>query len=54
MKQLHFLDTLKPMFWKELDNTQKKIVLWYHMFLKEKSGGEIKGQTEAVGNKHKD
>ena len=54
MKQLNFRDTLKPMHWKELDNTQKKRVLESQIFLKKKRDGRIKGLIVDGGNKQRD
>ena len=54
MKQLHFRNTFKPKHWKELTHTQRQTVLEYHMFLKEKRDGAIKGRSVAGGNKQRD
>jgi hypothetical protein len=55
MKQLHFRNTFKPpMRWKELTDTQRQTVLEFHMFLKEKRDGKIKGRTVPGGNKQRD
>ena len=54
MKQLHFIETFKPMCWKEIDDNHSKIVLESHMLLNKNRDGEIKGQTVAGGNKHRD
>ena len=54
MKQLHFINILKPMNWKELDETQRESVLESHMFLKKKRDYEIKVRTVAGGNKQRD
>ena len=53
-KQLHFRNTFKPIHCKQLYNTQSRIVLEYHMFLKQKRDGKIKGQTVAGVNKQRD
>ena len=54
MKQLHLKDTFKPMHWKELENTQSKSVLEFHMLLKKKSDKKFKGRIVASGNKQRD
>ena len=54
MKQLHMRDTFIPKHYKYLDTVQRKSILEYHMFLKEKKNGDIKGRTVAGGNKQRD
>ena len=54
MKQLHFWDTFKPRYWRELNHTQRQTVMESHMFLKEKRDGAIKGRTMAGGKKQRD
>ena len=54
IKQLHFGDTLKPMHFKQLDNTKRKSVIESHTFLKKNRVGKIKGETVAGGNKQRD
>ena len=43
MKKLHYRNTFKPIHWKELDGTQRKSILEYHVFLKKKRDVKIKG-----------
>ena len=54
MKKLHFRNTFKPMYWNELNNTQSKGVLVYHILLKQNRDSKIKGRIVAGGNKHID
>jgi hypothetical protein len=54
MKQFHFRNMFKPKHWQELTQVQQLIVLEYHMFLKQKLDGKIKGRTVAGGNKQWD
>jgi hypothetical protein len=54
MKQLHFHNTFKPVHWSKLTDIQHQTVLEFHMFLKEKQNGKIKGRTVAGGNKQQD
>jgi hypothetical protein len=54
MKQLNFRNTFKPKHWRELSQVQRQTVLEYHMFLKQKRDGKIKGRTVAGGNKQRD
>ena len=54
INQLHFQNTFKPKHWRELTHTQRQTVLEFHMFLKEKRDGEIKGIAVAGGNKQCD
>jgi hypothetical protein len=53
IKQLHFRNTFQPLHWKQLTDTQRKM-LESHMFLKQKRDGKIKGRTVAEGNKQRD
>jgi hypothetical protein len=48
--QLHFWNTSKPNHWRELSQVQQQTVFEYHMFLKQKRDGKIKGRTMAGGN----
>jgi hypothetical protein len=54
MKQLHLRSTFKPKHWRELSQVQCQMVLDFHMFLKQKRDGKIKGRTVAGGNKQRD
>jgi hypothetical protein len=54
MKQLHLRKTFKPKQWRELSKAQRQTVLEYHMFLKLKRDGKIKGRTVDGGNKQCD
>jgi hypothetical protein len=54
MKQLHFRNTFKPKHWRELSQFQRQTVLEFHMFLKQKRDGKIKGRTVAGGNNQRD
>jgi hypothetical protein len=54
MKQLHLRNTFKPKHWSELSQVQRQTVLDYHMFLKHKRDGKIKGRTISGGNKQRD
>ena len=54
MKRLHLINMLKPIHWKELDNTQRESVLESHMLLKQKRDGKIKGRTVAGRNKQEE
>ena len=54
MTQLNFRKKIKPIYWKELDITQSKSVLEYHMFLKKNRYGKIKVQTLAGRNERRD
>ena len=51
IKDLHMQDTFIPKRYKDLDVVQRESILEYHMFLKEKKNGDIKGRTVAGGNK---
>jgi hypothetical protein len=51
MKQLHLRKTFKTKHWIELTASQYQIVFEYHMFLREKRDGNVKGRTVAGGNK---
>jgi hypothetical protein len=54
MKQLHFCDTSEPKHWKNPNEIQSKSVLEFHVLLKQKRDGKIKGQTVAGGSKRRD
>ena len=54
MQQLHLIKTFKPVRWKELDNTQRKSVLEFHIFMNQKRDVKMKGKTVAGGNKQSD
>jgi hypothetical protein len=54
MKQLHLRNTFKPKHWHELSQVPRQTVLEYHMFLKQKRDGKIKGITVAGWNKQRD
>jgi hypothetical protein len=54
MKQLHLWNTFNPKHWRELSQVQRQTVLEYHMFLKHKRDGKIKGRPVASGNKQRD
>jgi hypothetical protein len=54
MKQLHFSNTFEPKHWSNLNEVQRKSVLEFHMFLKEKRDGKIKGRIVAGSNKQRD
>ena len=54
MKQLHMRDTFIPKHFKDLDVVQRKLILEFHMFLKEKKNGDIKGRTVSGGNRQRD
>jgi hypothetical protein len=45
MQKLHLWNTFKPKHWRELSQVQRQTVLDYHMFLKQKRYGKIKGRT---------
>lgn len=51
MKQLHWRDTFKPVKWQDLSISQRSMVLESHLFLKQKSTGEINARQVAGGNK---
>ena len=54
IKDLHMQDTFIPKRYKDLDVVQRESILEYHIFLKEKKNGDIKGRTVAGGNKQRD
>jgi hypothetical protein len=54
MKQLNLRKTFKPKHWRELSKAQRQTVLEFHMFLKLKRDGKIKGRTVSGGNKRRD
>ena len=45
MKKLYFINTFKPMNWKELEDAQRKIVLESHMFLNKNIDGKLRKTT---------
>ena len=53
-KQLHFRNTLKQIYWKEMDDTQRKSILESHILLKKNRYGKIKRITVVCGNKQRD
>ena len=54
IKQLNFRNTFKPMHWKELDDTQSRIILEYNIFLKQNRDVKINRRTVAGGNEQRD
>jgi hypothetical protein len=54
IKQVHLWNTFKPNHWREPSQVQRQTVLEYHMFLKHKHDGKIKGRTVAGGNKQRE
>ena len=47
-------DTLIPINGKDLTEEQRNTILEYHLFLKDKRNGTIKGREVSGGNKHRD
>ena len=50
MKQIQMRDIFFPLHWKNMSHKQKKQTLEYHLLLKDKQDGTIKGRTVAGGN----
>jgi hypothetical protein len=51
MKQLHWQNSFKPMYWKSLTAKQCKKLLESHIFVERKRDGVLKAQQVAGGNK---
>jgi hypothetical protein len=54
MRRQHFCDTFKPLHWNSPTRAELLMVLEFHMFLKEKRDGKLKGRTVAGGSKQRD
>jgi hypothetical protein len=53
-KQLHWRNSFKPAYWKDLDKDRYKCILESHVFVKKKRSGVIKARKVAGGNKQRD
>lgn len=53
MKQLHWMNSLKPVCLQDLTERQKWQILELHIIMKQKRTGEINGRTVAGGNKQR-
>jgi hypothetical protein len=50
MKQLHWCNLYKPMYWHELNQAQKEHILKSHIFVEEKHDGKVKARKVVRGN----
>jgi hypothetical protein len=53
-KQLHWRNSFKPVYWKDVDKEKRKQILESHVFVKKKQSGQIKACKVAGGNKQRD
>ena len=53
IKQIHMRDNFLSLHWKNMSLEKNNQTLEYHLFLKEKRYGTIKGRTVAGGNKQR-
>jgi hypothetical protein len=54
MKQLHWRNLYKPVYWHELNKAQKEHILESHIFIEEIQDGKIKASKVVRGNKQQD
>jgi hypothetical protein len=53
-KQLHWQNSFKLVYWKEVNKEKRKQILKSHVFVKKKCSGQIKACKVAGGNKQRD
>ncbi len=53
-KQLHWCNSFRPVYWKDVNKERWKQILESHMFVKKKLTGQIKARKVAGGNKQRD
>jgi hypothetical protein len=53
-KQLHWHNSFRPVYWKDVDKERWEQILESHVFVKKKHMGQIKARKVAGGNKQRD